>query len=281
MQSLLKNDKSTSFINPFFLESSEMILKPELIKKVKDYFNLNIYETKVWLALLGKGIASAGEIAEISGVPRSRTYDVLESLEKQGFAISKIGKPAKYIAVKPGIILEKLKSCMIKEAEEKVSTLSKLKETTEYSEIEGIYNAGIKPIKQEELSAAIKGRSIIYNHAREILENAKKEVIICTSARDFSQKIRLFSTLISKLSKNNIKIKISLSGNESDIKKLSLKVKEKIKKVDINAKFFIVDGEQTLFLLSNSGVTEEETAIWLNASFFTNSITYLFNQIFD
>ena len=60
-------------------------MKPELVKKIKDYFNLNIYETKVWLALLGKGIASAGEIAEISGVPRSRTYDVLESLEKQGF----------------------------------------------------------------------------------------------------------------------------------------------------------------------------------------------------
>ena len=54
-----------------------MILKSELIKKIKGYFDLNIYETKVWLALLQKGISSAGEIAEISGVPRSRTYDVL------------------------------------------------------------------------------------------------------------------------------------------------------------------------------------------------------------
>ena len=33
---------------------------------LKQIFNLNIYETKVWLALLKKGIASAGEIAEIS-----------------------------------------------------------------------------------------------------------------------------------------------------------------------------------------------------------------------
>ena len=63
-----------------------MLVKQDLINKIKDYFDLNIYETKVWIALLGKGIASAGEIAEISGVPRSRTYDVLESLEKQGFA---------------------------------------------------------------------------------------------------------------------------------------------------------------------------------------------------
>ena len=85
-----------------------MLLKQELINKLKDYFDLNVYETKVWLALLGKGVASAGEIAEDSRVPRSRTYDVLESLEKKGFAIVKLGKPVKYIGVKPKIILEKL-----------------------------------------------------------------------------------------------------------------------------------------------------------------------------
>ena len=68
-----------------------MLVKTELVGKIKDYFDLNIYETKVWLALLTRGIASAGEIAEMSRVPRSRTYDVLESLEKKGFSIVKIG----------------------------------------------------------------------------------------------------------------------------------------------------------------------------------------------
>jgi sugar-specific transcriptional regulator TrmB len=258
-----------------------MILKPELARKIRDYFNLNIYETKVWMALLGKGIASAGEIAEISGVPRSRTYDVLESLEKQGFAISKIGKPAKYIAVKPGIILEKLKNNMVREADEKVKLLSKLRESAEYTEIEGLYTVGIKPIKHEELSGAVKGRSTIYNHMRELLENAKKEVIICTSARDFSEKIRLFSSLIEKLSKHGIRIKIALSGNEQEIKKLSIKTKQKIKPIAMNAKFFIIDQEQILFMLSDQGVAEEETAIWLNTSFFTNAMVYLFNQIWE
>ena len=96
-----------------------MIMKQDIVKKIKEYFNLNIYETKVWVALLSKGIASAGEIAEISGVPRSRTYDVLESLEKSGFAIIKIGKPVKYIAVKPVEVIEKIKlNKLIKENEE-------------------------------------------------------------------------------------------------------------------------------------------------------------------
>ena len=87
-----------------------MIIKPELLNKVKYYFGLNIYEGKTWLALLSKGAASAGEIAELSGVPRSRTYDVLESLEKQGFVIQKLDKPVKYLAVKPDSVIEKLKS---------------------------------------------------------------------------------------------------------------------------------------------------------------------------
>jgi len=61
----------------------KMLVKQELINKIKDYFDLNVYETKVWLALISKGVASAGEIASISRVPRSRAYDVLESLEKK------------------------------------------------------------------------------------------------------------------------------------------------------------------------------------------------------
>src|SRR3989338_3401555 len=103
-----------------------MIIKQEFIRQIKDFFNLNIYETKVWLALLGKGIASAGEVTEISGVPRSRTYDVLEGLEKRGFAIMKLGKPVKYIAVKPNIVIEKLKSKTINEANDKIKNISKL-----------------------------------------------------------------------------------------------------------------------------------------------------------
>src|SRR3989338_7103699 len=116
-----------------------MILNQDLLNKIKDFFDLNVYETKAWLALLGKGMASAGEIAEISRVPRSRTYDVLESLEKQGFAMMRLGKPVRYIAVKPNVIIEKLKTNTIRDADEKIKTLLKLRETKEYSELEELY----------------------------------------------------------------------------------------------------------------------------------------------
>jgi len=255
-----------------------MIIKQELVSKIKEYFNLNIYETKVWLALLGKGIASAGEIAESSGVPRSRTYDVLESLEKQGFTIMKLGKPVKYIAVKPNVILEKLKLNTMKDATEKVDTLLKLKETAEYSELETLYSTGITPVRHEDISGAIKGKSTIYNHIKELLENAKKEVIICTSVDEFQQKSRFFSSIIERLQKAGIKIKVCLSGNDKEIKKISTKYKIKAKQINIEAKFFIADNEQVLFLISKATAPDEELAVWLNTPFFTSALSFMFNE---
>ena len=255
-----------------------MIVNQELVKKIRVYFNLNIYETKVWLALLGKGVASAGEIAELSGVPRSRTYDVLESLEKQGFAVIKIGKPVKYIAVKPAVVVERLKSNIVRNADERVKILSELKDTQEYSELQTLHTDGIKPVRHEDLSGSIKGKSIIYNHIREILENAKKQVVICTSTNEILNKSRVFSLLFERLRKANIDIKIALNGNEKDIKKINQKFRLRAKKTEIDAKFYIADEEQVLFILSKGVAPEDEIAIWLSTPFFTTALVALFEK---
>lgn len=255
-----------------------MIIKQELIKQIKEHFNLNIYETKVWLALIGRGVASAGEIAEISGVPRSRTYDVLESLEKQGFAIMKLGKPVKYIAVKPNIIIEKLKSNAIRNADEKIKTITKIRETPEYSELEKLYTLGIKPVRHEDISGSIKGKSSIYNHIKELLESAKKEVTICSSANEIQAKSRFFYSVFEKLKHSNVKIRVALSGDEKEIKKINNKFKIKAKFIDIEAKFFIADNEQILFIISKGDSPTEEMAVWLNTPFFVSSLSYMFEQ---
>lgn len=254
-----------------------MLLKQELVNKIKDYFDLNIYETKVWLALLGKGIASAGEVADISGVPRSRTYDVLESLEKKGFAIIKLGKPVKYLGVKPKIILEKLKNNVRKDAEERIESLLKIKDTDEFNQLEDLYRGGISPAKREDISAALKGRSNISNHLREIITEAKKEVIVCTHVDEFLSKAKLFKTTFDLLKKNSIKIVLALSGDNLKIKKLSESLGMKIKNVEVDAKFFIIDRKEILFYLSKSE-DKEDIAIWLNSEFFSEAFAVLFEK---
>jgi len=254
-----------------------MLVKQELINKIKDYFNLNIYETKVWLALLGRGIASAGEIADISGVPRSRTYDVLEALDKKGFAIVKIGKPVKYIGIKPKIILEKLKNDVRKNAEEKINDLLKIKKTDEFLKLEKLYKTGVDPVKREDISASLKGRTNISSYLREILQNARKEVIICSNAEEINSKLTLFKQTLKTLKTANIKIKMALSGNSDLIKKIGNELEIKIKKINIDTKFFIIDRKEFLFYLSKNS-DKEDIALWLNSEFFTQSFTTLFEK---
>jgi HTH-type transcriptional regulator, sugar sensing transcriptional regulator len=254
-----------------------MLVKQELIGKIRDYFALNIYETKVWLALLSKGYASAGEIASLSGVPRSRTYDVLETLEKKGFALAKLGKPVKYLGVKPHIVLEKMKNNVRKEAEDRVVSLSNIKDSQEFTLLEGLYNEGLNPVKREDLSASLKGRSNISNHLRDLIENAEKEVIVCTNAEEMKKKEKLFQETFDLLKKNKIKVKIALSGNDALIKEISEKFGMKIKKVKIDSKFFIIDRTQVLFYLSKDS-TKDDQAVWLNSDFFAESFGSLFDM---
>ena len=222
--------------------------------------------------LLTKGIASAGEIAELSSVPRSRTYDVLESLEKRGFAIVKIGKPVKYIAVKPTEVIEKMKSKTLLEAKEKIKSLSTLKSTTEYVELEQLHNTGISPIKSHDITGSIKGRPNILSRTRELLENAQKEVLICTSLEDFEDKSRVLIPTIEKLTKRKVKIKLALSGEKEKIKKLGARLPIKIQTIDSNARIFVSDKTEALFMITQENA-EEEMAIWLQSPFFTQAIS--------
>jgi len=257
-----------------------MIINNELVKKIRHYFNLNIYETKVWLALLSKGVASAGEIAEISGVPRSRTYDVLESLEKQGYVIQKIGKPVRFMAVKPQTVIESLKASTKKDAEEKVETLEKLRGTKEYEQLEMLHKSSLEIIKNKEISSAIKGKTNIYSHIYELVENAKKEVLIAITYDELIKKEKMYKELFSRC--KDIKLKIAISNSDKDkIKELESKFKIKFYNIAIKSTFFIIDREQTLFPLNKKdkkeeSIENEDIAIWLNSEFFSSALAYLF-----
>jgi len=253
------------------------MIKEDLIKKLKGYFELNIYETKVWLALLSRGISSAGEIAEISGVPRSRTYDVLESLEKNGFVIQKLGKPVKYIAVKPEVVIEKLKNNTIADAEEKVKTLSNLKDTTEYRELQVLHQQGIEPIKNQDMSTAIKGRNNLYTQIRDLMDNAEKSVYMVSSAYELLSKQKMFKDMFAKLKKRKIDIKIMINDDHKEADKLKKKFGVDIKSKPINARFVIADKSELIFTMKPTNVHEDfDYGVWINSKFFTNSVAYMF-----
>jgi sugar-specific transcriptional regulator TrmB len=254
-----------------------MNVKQDVVHKVKNYFNLNIYETKVWLALLQKGIASAGEIAEISGVPRSRTYDVLESLEKQGFAVQKIGKPVKYLAVKPVHVIDKLKKNAVEEMNERVSTLANIKGTQEYKELELLHTSTNELIKKQDISGNIRGRLNINSQISNVLNLAQKEVIICTSVNEIKKRQKLLEPILKNLDKNGIKLSMALNGPEEEINLLNKKLGIKAKKIDIDTSFYIADKNEIIFMLNNSEENSEQLAVWFSSPFFVQTFTGLFD----
>ena len=254
-----------------------MILKTDLINKIKNHFNLNIYETKVWLALLGKGIASAGEIAEISGVPRSRTYDVLESLEKRGFAMQKIGKPVKYFAVKPTSVIEKLKKNTLEDMNEKVQMLSTIKETPEYQELELLHTTTTELIKKQDISGNIKGKTNINAQISELIMSGKKEVIICSPVNEVKQRFKFLEGLFKQITDSKIKLTLALNGTDEEVKDISTRLGIKAKKVDIDASFYLVDKKDVLFMLNKTDDNNEQTAAWFSSPFLAKSFTSLFD----
>lgn len=255
-----------------------MILKPEVIRKVKEHFDLNIYETKVWLALLSKGIVTAGETAELSGVPRSRTYDVLESLSKRGFAIIKMGKPVQYIAVEPKTVLERMQTNVLNKAQEKVNTLSNLKNTSDYQEIVQLHKDGVTSVKLEDLSGHIKGRANLLGKLKEMFASAEKEILIHTSIDDFEDKSRVISPLLKKIDPEKIKLKISLSGDSHRIRRFASRNDLKIKESEQNGKYYVTDKKEMLFMIHPENA-EEEIGLWVNSPYFANSLTAMIDKV--
>ena len=254
-----------------------MIIKADLVRRVKDYFNLNIYETKVWMALLSKGVASAGEVAELSGVPRSRTYDVLESLEKRGFAITKIGKPVKYISVKPTEVIEKMRINTVQDANDRVKNLVTIKDTPEYIELERIHSTGISLVKSHDITGSLRGRSNIISRLRELIQDAKREVFITTSALDFEDKSRVLIPALEQAARNSVKIKLALAGSPERVKKVTARLNIKPSITDSTARLYITDKNEVLFMITPENA-EEELAVWLNSPFFVESLRDMVNN---
>jgi sugar-specific transcriptional regulator TrmB len=151
-----------------------MIEDNEIIKKTK-LFGLNTYESKIWITLLGRGTSTAGELSDMANVPRSRSYDVLESLEKKGFVIAKHGKPIRYLAVPPGEVLENIKKQIEKDTEKHLLTIKNTNFNDLIDSFQQIYekNANTK----ENIVAVLHGRNNIHKHLSYLFNNSKEIVI--------------------------------------------------------------------------------------------------------
>ncbi len=254
----------------------------ELLKKLRSAFNLNIYEAKVWLSLLSRGVATAGELSDMSNVPRSRSYDVLESLEKKGFIILKLGRPIKYLAVPPQEVLKRVKKGIREQAEETVKMIENAQATEMFQELDLLFKRGIEHIDPANITGCFRGRKNAYEHIASVIGSAKKEVIIATTTDGLLRKVEHFKGMLRKLSNQGVEVRIAAPLKTDAAKEAAKELAEfaKVKDSNINARFVLVDDKELVFMLHNDKETHEsvDTAIWVKSPFFTSSMKSLFDS---
>ena len=248
----------------------------QFLQELRKHFKLNIYEVKIWTALLSRGIASAGELADISGVPRSRCYDVLESLEKKGFIIMKIGKPMRYLAVEPDSILERVKRNIQEEAVGLAMQFESIKETDEFKELELLHKTGVQKVDISSISKSIVSRTDINRHVKDMLSKSKSSVAVVSTQEHTERMAKLLKGFTQGFAKKGVKAKLYSVSNKAVLKKL-----QNVEHVEYNPNscFVSVDKKEMLFLVSNAGIAPEfEVAIWISSPFFVNAVSVLFEE---
>lgn len=258
-----------------------MIVKDEFLSRLRKIFDLNLYEVKVWTALLSRGSSTAGELSNISDVPRSRTYDILESLDKKGFIIMKLGKPIKFVALKPEEVVERVKKNLIKHAQEKTKRLETLKDDEVLEELNSIFTQGVKFVEPADLSGSLRGRQNLYNHIDMMVRGAEKSITIVTTKEGLNRKMEVLMPSLEKCKKRGVKIRIAAPVDNSNIKiAKELKKVAEVKDLDkMKARFVIVDSNQIMFMLLDDEKFHPnyDTGVWINTEFFAVALEQLFD----
>ncbi|MCF7871837.1 hypothetical protein K9L97_02275 [Candidatus Woesearchaeota archaeon] len=254
-----------------------MLVKQDFLNKLKD-FGINSYEAKIWTALLSRGVSTAGELSDIANVPRSRSYDVLESLEKKGFVVMKIGKPIKYIAVPPEEVLDRVKKNVREESERTVKQIDTIKDSEILNDLIQLHQNGVEMVDPTDLSGAVKGRDSLYDHINMMIKESEESLVIVTSEEGLLRKADILLKNLKKAKAKGIKIMIG-----APIKKETPEIKElkqiaEIRNININARFCISDNKSVLFMLANDAEVHPtyDVGIWVNTPLFASALQQLF-----
>lgn len=264
-----------------------MPIQKEVFPRLQDlvpklhYLGLNSYESKLWAALLSRGVSTAGELSDIANVPRSRSYDVLESLEKKGFIIVKLGKPLKYIAVAPEDVIERVKKSINEGAETQTRLLEEIRGSPLLDELVSLHKQGIKLVDPYELSGTIKGRKNLYSHLQNRINNAKHSVILHTTQQGVLRKLGALKNVFKKAKERNVRIRIAapLTGvSQEELSELE-KIAE-IRHTNEKGRFCLIDDKETIFMVLDDEKVHPnyDFGVWVQSELFTKSLSGFFNM---
>jgi len=252
----------------------------ETIEKALHRLGLSKNEVRIYIYLARTGEHKASEISEALSLHRTETYRILRDLEKRGLISSVFEKPLKFIATP----FEKALDTLIQTKKMKINLLEKRKKS-----LVDIWLSLPKPETEngrKEVFQILEGEEQISLKADEILDNAKKEVLVFTSEHDITNFYH--SGLLDKLEKPSRKnINVQLLTNYCPkscffIEKLKLKkARYSLSDVEELPTFMLTDDEQLLLLIRKNDGKKKIAALWTNYDAFVKALKALFLELWN
>jgi sugar-specific transcriptional regulator TrmB len=230
---------------------------------------LTDYEIRSYTSLLEIGPATANELSEASGVPYSKIYEVLGSLEKKGWVEMEHGRPSKYYPKPPSVALETTKT--------QLESSLKTNEGLILGELQPIYEK--KGVRERPDIWIVRGDFNVLARIKETLEHVQKEVLAAVPTIPDAvgdMLIPLVKTIVER------GVKVQIMTMKSPMTETMAKL-TKFCEVRVREQMFgggiIADGREVMLLLGQEGEEAIGLAIWSDhiglARFAKNYFEYL------
>jgi sugar-specific transcriptional regulator TrmB len=263
-----------------------MLVSQTVLDELKQ-IGLNLYERKLWAALLSRGTSTAGELSSLAKVPHSRTYDVLESLAEKGFVMIQSSKPLKYVAVAPQEALERAKKKLKEQMEVTMNRITKLQNSTSLKELDRLYKKGVKLVEPGEMTSSLKGRDALNQQMETVFKQAKSDISILTTERGLAELEKKHANVLKKASQRGVKIRIAAPFTKETMKSIE-KLKEfsdirKINKSDAFGRVSLVDNSHVVMSLTDEKVhPTQDLALWSQSQHVAeNLLGPMFNMLWE
>jgi len=228
-------------------------------RKALEKIGLTSYEIKTYSALLKSGQINASDLSQKSGVPYSKIYEVLGTLEEKGWIGSDESRPTQYFAKPPSTAIESTRQTLELDFKNNESII--LKELTPLYEQSGT--------SERPDIWVLSGVVNIASKILEMVDSCRDEVLIAIPkvaedlAKEALPKLRLLHDR-----GVDITILVSEDANSETLKALSRVAKVKIKK-GLFGGGVISDKRYVVILLGEDLGTSgsaEAVAIWADHS---------------
>ncbi|WP_251343965.1 TrmB family transcriptional regulator [Haloplanus halophilus] len=208
---------------------------------------LSEYEAATYVGLLQGGTSTAKEVASRAGVPQSRVYDVLDSLNTKGFVVVQEGRPKKFGPVEPNQAVSQFRDFKRREHVRRLDEIQGLGEHFLDAVDEADY--GDEGDDEVDISWSYPNRHHILEKLERLAEDATEEILMITTPESFERIANHHAELLAAKADAGVEIRALIS----DDRDLDPAVRDRATELmtirfvqDIRGRLYTYDGENVL-----------------------------------